>query len=309
MKVRRFICILLALLLSVMSFGVAEFYNLGDESSRHELYDGNTENPLRVLILGNSFIGTSQVVSNLSAIAKQNGKAITVKAFAFSFASIETFLVPQYEWDMSKMEFGRGYTEDEIIYSTVPEYSPAWLKEYDIVCVCGFFGGGFFYLKKLMSYAQGGGTKFVIFPAANNYRWDAALSHKLYSDAGYVGWYDIIHYLWDEQDFVFADLATDDGAEHTNERGGYAGAMAIYAYIYGELPKSPELFEDGKPYFPLSVIVDENVPFDPDNSESFQWDLESVNWESLEKEQQKLAAMRAAVQGFVIDGTLHYFGE
>jgi hypothetical protein len=35
----------------------------------------------------------------------------------------------------------------------------------------------------------------------------------------------------------------------------------------------------------------------------------SVNWESSEKRQQKLAAMRAAVQVFVLDGSLQYLGE
>jgi hypothetical protein len=236
-----------------MLVGLRELFAPG-WNNMHQLY--SDAEPQKILILGNSFIWTSGIGNALQNLLGYNERELIVDAVGIGMAEVSTFL----------------------------EYSGLDTGEYDAVFICGFYGSGYKSLQGVMDLAKGTDTQFVIFPAPNEQPYDAALAWVGNQGANYLGWYDLVHYLWDEKGFAFEELAYNDYHSHSNEAAGYLAAMAVYTYLYGVLPEhsaGDNLFE---------------VP---------------SAWAGLTEEQlfAKMQAMRGAVKDMVLNGSVKYAKE
>ena len=258
-KVLRSLTIILALVMFFVAVGAAVIETSNSDRDMHAQYMGETDKSLEILVLGNSFVGSSQVDFFLKFLADTNQKNLEVEAYSIGFAEVRSYL----------FDANCAHIREQI-------------KDYDVVFMCGFYGSGFLTLSLLTALTGDKDTQFVIFPANNEQYWDATLSWKLNKDVDYVGWYDILHYLWNEQGFALTDLAKDDGHIHTNAIGGYAVAQAIYSYIYGELAERSNL------------------------EKMFQHSEYSIIEGWGDEKEQKLTAIEAAVEGFVLTGELKY---
>jgi len=225
--------------------------------SMHNLYSGDA--PEKILILGNSFIGSSEIKNALTNLLAYNDCGLVVDTFGIGYGEVTDFI---------------RYAENGAFT----------LSEYDAVFVCGFYTSSYNKLPRLIDLADGADTKFIIFPAPNEQPTDFSLAWVKDRRADYLGWYDLVHYLWDKKGFGFEELAWNDMHSHSNEAAGYLAAMAVYTYLYGELPEhaaDAELFD---------------VP---------------GAWADLTQEQlfAKMQVMRTAMNDMVLKASVRYYAE
>jgi len=225
--------------------------------SMHKLYAGSA--PQKILILGNSFIASSGIGNALQNLLAYNERELAVDTVGIGYGEVEDFV-----W----------LAEDGRIA----------LGEYDAVFVCGFYGKSAAKLSQLTDLAKGTDTRFVIFPAPNEQPADFAYAWVKNRQVDYLGWYDLVHYLWEKKGFEFEELAWPDMHSHSNKAAGYLAAMAVYTYLYGELPAhaaDADLFE-----------------------------LPSL-WADLTQEQlfAKMQIMRRAVDDMVLKASARYYAE
>jgi hypothetical protein len=168
------------------------------------------------------------------------------------------------------------------------------LKKYDIIFYCGFYGFETWPFNSIVKQTKNSGVKFVVFQAENEQPFDGALAWKLNENVDYVGWYDILRYLTDESILSKNDLQEKPPTnDHTSTRGGLAGAMACYAYIYGEMPKIPESPDAGNG----KIITGHD-----DNSAN-------AGKYTAQQEKEMADRIAAVVKGFVLDKTIKYCME
>ncbi len=174
---------------------------LGDESS--------------ILILGNSFIGTSHIGNILREMFGINGKDCTVTAIARGFARVATYIS-----DTALLESIRGGT-------------------YDAVFICGFYDAiEVENLGVLKSACDESFTELIIFPAHNENATHVATARDTYPSLVCLNWKGELDGLIAEGVDRW-DLCIDDAHYHSTPLAGYVGAHMIYRAIYDELPEEP----------------------------------------------------------------------
>jgi len=169
----------------------------------------------RILILGNSFVGSSHVGDILREMMQKNGKDCTVTAIARGMASVGT------------------YTGDPYMMNEIKNGS------YDVVFICGFYSASeISHLYTLKSACDASGTKLALFPAHNEDANVVDTAASVSSDIPLINWKKDIELLIVNGVNIW-DLCIDDYFLHSTPLAGYVGAHAIYRAMYGTPPTQP----------------------------------------------------------------------
>ena len=163
----------------------------------------------KILILGNSFIATSNIGDLLSDMC--NGNAF-IDARSRGNANVATFT-------------GDGYTLNEIRSGN-----------YAALFMCGFYSlNAVNEFEKIINACNASGTKIVIFPAHNESREAINSAIRKYNNTILLDWKAEIDALI-ESGISKSYFCRDDSVSHSTPLAGYVGAHMIYRAIYGKVP-------------------------------------------------------------------------
>ena len=166
-----------------------------------------------ILIIGNSFVGTSKIGDMLKEMCSLSNKTCNITAISRGYAEVDT------------------YAND---VHTVSEIQAGF---YDVVFLCGFYS----YdraeaITKIISACDSSGTKLVLLPAYNEAREVINYIQKKYGPIAIIDWKAELEALiargvdkW--------DLCYDDAHLHSTPLAGYVGAHMIYRALFGEIHK------------------------------------------------------------------------
>ena len=162
-----------------------------------------------ILILGNSFISTSQIGAALQEMCNASeSNQYEIHAISVGYATVSK------TWD--------SYLD------------PIRYGQYAAVLMCGFYGTSD--VTAFAAYVQAcdeSRTPLVILPAHNEGHGDTAA--ETYLDTHYINWKGEIDRLlsfgisWDS-------FCRDDTHKHSKPLAGYVGAHMIYRALFGEVP-------------------------------------------------------------------------
>ena len=176
------------------------------EGSLSNLADGS------ILILGNSFIGSSQIGYVLSDMLEVNGKNMFVSPIGRGYASVATYIA------------------DDALMAQIRN------GDFDGVFICGFYADAEAdNLKVLEEACNSSETTLVIFPAHNEFDTPIRLAQKACPDLPILNWRAELNALI-ETGVDKWDLCVDDAHGHSTVYAGLVGAHMIYRSIYGEIP-------------------------------------------------------------------------
>ena len=164
------------------------------------------------LILGNSFIGTSNIGELLNDMFSVNNKPTHFNAVSRGYAQVGT------------------YTADSAMMSSIES------GDYDAVFICGFYANAEANnLVILENACKKSNTELVIFPAHNEFDEPIKLARNKCPNLKFLDWKG-------ELDMLIADgvdkwdLCYDDEHKHSTAYAGLIGAHMMYRAIYGEIP-------------------------------------------------------------------------
>lgn len=165
-----------------------------------------------ILILGNSFIASSDIGGSLREILRLNGKNCNVTAISRGMATVAT------------------YINDSSLMSGIRS------GEYDVVFICGLYEmAEVANLGTLKNACDASKTELVIFPAHNEREQTISEAKIKYPTLAFLDWRG-------ELDCLIAsgvnrwDLCVDDTYDHSKPLAGYVGAHMIYRAIYNTVP-------------------------------------------------------------------------
>ena len=184
------------------------------------------EQPINILILGNSFIWTSNVERPLKSILEENGVQATVDWQAKGYWRVQLHYDDIFGAKDELPLVKAGYY-DVIILQTIYDFT-------DARYVANF-------VEELESRELS--TRIVLFPAENEASYSVEYAKTNNRDVGLANWQGLIHKLWYQEGFPQNSLAMPDEIRHANELAGYAGAVLLYCRLFGELPQTQ--LEDG----------------------------------------------------------------
>ena len=162
-----------------------------------------------ILILGNSFIGSSRVGAILERMCKAGGKT-----------------EHQILWESRGMATVSNQWSDYLNQMRNGDFAAVFM--------CGFYGSGdVSAFKSFVDACEASNTTLVIFPAHNESNGSSAAS--TYRSLHFLNWKG-------ELDTLIAsgvdrwDLCIDDYHRHSQPLAGYVGAHMIYRALFGEVP-------------------------------------------------------------------------
>ena len=167
-----------------------------------------------MLIIGNSFVGTSEIGTMLKNMLYAGGKHCEVTAISIGHAMVST------------------YTSKSDLMGEI------YRGKYDAVFMCGLYNAD--QVKEvgtLKRYCDNSGTDLIVFPAHNETRLVVQRVMQTYDGLTLIDWKG-------ELDALIAmgvdrwDLCFDDAYDHSKPVAGYVGAHMIYRAMYGEVPPS-----------------------------------------------------------------------
>ncbi len=164
-----------------------------------------------ILILGNSFIGTSDIGAILQSMCDAGHKN-----------------------DYPVVAVSVGYAE--IADSWGDYLAPMRNGEYAAVFMCGFYGSDD--VEAFGDYVDAchaSGTPIAMFPAHNE--GNGGLAVRRYPDVLCLNWKEEIDSLI-AHGMQWSDFCIDDAHQHSNPLAGYVGAHMIYRALYGEMPSA-----------------------------------------------------------------------
>lgn len=169
----------------------------------------------KILILGNSFVRTSEIGSFLQEMLTYGGQEFTVEAISIGNAHIVTFADdPSY---MRMLESG----------------------DYAVVYQCGLYNGSYLdRVEKMKTACEKSNTDFILFPAHNEQAHLVDTCVSMNPGLQVLNWKAELDEFLDNGVDVF-DLCYDDGVRHSKPIAGYVGAHMIYRSVFGEMP--PEI--------------------------------------------------------------------
>ena len=191
-----------------------KLYQLSAISAKSAVTDGSLSHLAdgKILILGNSFIGSSQIGYVLSDMLNVNDKSLAVNPISRGYATVATYIADDAL--MARIESG----------------------EFDGVFICGFYSDGeASNLKVLKTACDSSDTTLVIFPAHNEFEGPISLAQKACPDLPVLNWRGELNSLI-ETGVDKWDLCVDDAHGHSTVYAGLVGAHMIYRSIYGEIP-------------------------------------------------------------------------
>ncbi len=187
-------------------------------SARHDLSSNKagaidySNKSAKIIILGNSFIGSSEIQSVLQEIISANKKNLLIDVESIGYASVRTF------------------ADNEEISNRLHNDS------YDFLFLSGFYGNDEVSFNKLMNI-KAASTKMVIFPAHNESPNSPYEQFIISPNAGIADWKGFVESLLDAGIDKFR-LCINDQFFHSTNLAGYAGACLIYSYLYKSIPVS-----------------------------------------------------------------------
>ena len=165
-----------------------------------------------ILILGNSFISTSDIGSILDEMLFYSENKCNVEAVSIGYATVGTFISDTSL--MSDIEAGT----------------------YDAVFICGLYSESEIdYLKILQMSCETSDTALVVFPAHNESRGAINAASEACPWLYCLDWKAELDMLID-QGVDKWELCINDSHLHSTPLAGYVGAHMIYRAIYGEMP-------------------------------------------------------------------------
>ena len=164
------------------------------------------------LILGNSFIGSSNIGTLLREMFALNNKNVSFNAVSRGYAQVGT------------------YTSDTAMMSSIEG------GQYDAVFICGFYANAEANnLVTLEKACKKSDTELIIFPAHNEFEDPIKTARNKCPDLKFLNWKG-------ELDMLIASgvdkwqLCVNDAHLHSTEYAGLIGAHMMYRAIYGEIP-------------------------------------------------------------------------
>ena len=197
-----------------------------------------------VLILGNSFIGTSKIGGILQEMCNQNGKNCTVTAYSRGYANIGT------------------YATDSSVVDSIKA------KNFGAVFLCGCYTSDteiVSHYGTLKAACDTAGIPLVLFPAHNEHNSSINQVRNKYPDDLYLNWKGEINRLISEKGISEWAFCKDDEHKHSTPLAGYVGAHMIYRAIFGEIPPKYQssVFDSASYYATLGdYVTDPSVPAD-----------------------------------------------
>lgn len=188
----------------------------------------STNGSKKILILGNSFIGTSKIGDFLADML--TGSGYSVEAVSRGHATVTT------------------YTSDAQMMQAIRQ------GNYCYVFQCGFYGASenIEALKTVKTACEASKTKLVIFPAHNEPQGNATNATLAYPDLIFLDWKTELDDLID-MGIPKDDLRMNDSYGHSTPIAGYVGAHMIYRNLFEKLP--PELTSKS----PVSMTIIKDI--------------------------------------------------
>lgn len=166
--------------------------------------------PRRVLVLGNSFVGTSELESFLKPMFSGSGYQVTAVSRGYACTHNGT-------WSDYLYQLREG----------------SW----DVLILCGFYHSeDKDALKNFIDACQNSKTQLVLFPAHNESREQEAID--AYPDIPVLHWQDEIDLLIDTLGIDYWDFCYNDSHKHSTPLAGYVGAHMIYRALTGHIPSA-----------------------------------------------------------------------
>lgn len=173
-----------------------------------------------ILILGNSFIGTSQIGDILNGMLKSNARKCNVTAISKGHALVST------------------YTSDRTIIPRIRN------GEFDAVFLCGLYDSDQLdEVHKMKAYCNYSDTELILFPAHNESRIFISRAQKTY-DLEIIDWKGELDKLI-QSGIDISYLCIDDTYQHSTPLAGYVGAHMIYRAMYGDVPTTMRRLNNG----------------------------------------------------------------
>ena len=175
-----------------------------------------------ILILGNSFIASSDVGTILQSMVDANNKSLSVTAVSRGYANVST-----YTGDPDMMcEIKNGF--------------------YDAVFICGLYNTDqIAELGILKSACDQSDTELIIFPAHNENRSVISNAASTYRSLMLMDWKNEIDLLIEQGGVSQSDMCVNDSHKHSTNLAGYVGAHMIYRAIFGAVPSSSITYPSG----------------------------------------------------------------
>lgn len=164
------------------------------------------------LILGNSFIGTSNIGYILSDMMYVNNKSANFNAVSRGYAQVST------------------YTADTAMMNSIER------GDYDAVFICGFYANvEANHLATLEEACKKSDTELIIFPAHNEFEGPITAARNKCPKLKFLDWKGELDMLI-ESGVDKWELCYNDEHLHSTEYAGLIGAHMIYRAMYGEMP-------------------------------------------------------------------------
>ena len=167
-----------------------------------------------ILIIGNSFINSSNIGQILTEMMQKNNKSTEITDISRGMATVAT------------------YVNDSNLMAEIENGA------YDVVFACGLYDSRdeIQNLKTLKSICDSSNTRLVVFPAHNETTTLITHVSQRISSLLVLNWQQELNYLIDDGRDIW-DFCENDYYKHSTPLAGYVGAHMIYRAIYGELPK------------------------------------------------------------------------
>jgi hypothetical protein len=168
--------------------------------------------PAKILILGNSFVASSNIKYILDTLNSENKQKLEVTGESVGFYSVTKYYIHLADYPL----ITDGY--------------------YDVIFLCGIFGAeDYVNVEKFVQEIKNTKTKVVLFPAENEYPLGIEQAFKDNKSIGLAYWLKATNTLY-QKGFSKLDLCINDEYMHTNQLGGYLGASMIYSYLFQKKP-------------------------------------------------------------------------
>lgn len=191
----------------------AESEQLVTDPGMQLLSDFGSQRRTSVLILGNSFIGTSMVGYTLQAMCDAGGKKVDIEAVSIGYATVQRYTenYPEYIRRISNGEFGA-------------------------VLMCGFYSSvDVDALGAVRDACRKSGTVLAAFPAHNESESVVSSACRKW-DVICLDWKGEIDALIRYQKISRSEFCINDQHGHSKPLAGYVGAHMAYRALFGEIP-------------------------------------------------------------------------
>ncbi len=174
------------------------------------------DNRNKILILGNSFIRTSQIGQILDTMC---GNEASVEAHSRGNSHVET-----YTSDIELMQKIRS-------------------GNYSVVFICGLYNQvSFDALQQMINACKESNTKLAVFPAHNENQQNIERVMSMYPDTVFINWKAEINNLISTGIDV-SNFCIPDAHNHSTPLAGYVGAHMIYRAVFNKIPQTTHFTE------------------------------------------------------------------